>query len=219
MLTYKSNVCIINAGGAVGKALAVQLTKSIKCQLILIDSDAYDVQKCLKLVHETDADVNALALTLDLNDIEACQQCASDLASRYETIDGLIIIGNDHGHAKNIQSLTADICNHQYQLNTLSWMTFAQVFHDNLSRSNSGHIMPILPYSRKPLDNFVNAKGSMMDLAQCLADSLKTSRIHVDCIDPNRIEVSPKGILKITSLTADDIVSQVMMILDPIKKD
>lgn len=219
MLSSHSNVCILNAGSYIGKTLAVQLAEQVKCQLVLIDSNAYEVQKCLKMVHETDEEVQALAMTLDLSDPEACEQCASDLAKRFEVMDGLIIIGDDSGYAKSIQTLASDECIKQYQINTVAWLIFAQKLRDNLVASESAHIMPILPYSKKPLDNFINAKGSMMDLAQCLQDALKASRVHVDCIDPNLIEATPKGLLKIVSLTAEDVTTQIMKILCPIEKD
>lgn len=180
------NVLITGATGGLGKEMVKQFLAE-GSNLILTDLDEKNLTSLITSLNESQKSKIIYHFTSDLSTKEGCEKVFSSIQEKKINIDilvnnaGIATIGTFISTPENLWEL-------QYAVNLLAPVRLTKLFLNEMTKTNSGHIVNIASVASfvpaVGLSTYASTKHGLRAFGEALHEELKDSKIKVTNLYP-----------------------------------
>lgn len=184
-------VWITGASSGIGEELAYQFAQ--KGATLILSARRVDKLNAVRDRCRSDYNAQAVVYPLDMTDLEAIDQAASYLVSKFNQID--ILINNaGFGHTQSFLDYDIRKAESMFQVNVLGLMYLSQLVGKNMRKYRDGHIVNVASVAGKvatPKSAVYSAsKFAVTGFTNALRMELAPHNINVTAINPGPVDTA-----------------------------
>lgn len=184
-------VWITGASSGIGEELAYQFAQ--KGATLILSARREDKLNAVRDRCRIDYNAQAVVYPLDMTDLEAIDQAASYLVSKFKQID--ILINNaGFGHTQSFLDYDIKKAESMFQVNVLGLMYLSQLVGKNMRKYKDGHIVNVASVAGKvatPKSAVYSAsKFAVTGFTNALRMELAPHNIKVTAINPGPVDTA-----------------------------